>query len=53
MNRGSTSVEQARSLIAPGNPVPCAAFGDSWRDPLGQATYQRIVAHPPSGRLLP
>jgi hypothetical protein len=49
MNRGSTSVEQARSLIAPGNPVPCAAFGDSWRDPLGQATYQRIVAHPPSG----
>ena len=33
-------------MMAPGNPVPADAFGDSWDSPPGRETFQRIVAHP-------
>jgi hypothetical protein len=42
----SRALEHARSMMAPGNPVPADAFGDSWDSPPGRATFQRIVAHP-------
>ena len=40
------ALEHARSMMAPGNPVPADAFGDSWDSPPGRAAFQRIVAHP-------
>lgn len=42
----SRALEQARSMMAPGNPVPADAFDDSWDSPQGRVTLLRIVAHP-------
>jgi hypothetical protein len=45
----SRTLERARSMMAPGNPVPPDAFGDSWNDPSGHATFRQIVALPSDG----
>lgn len=38
------SVDRVRSMMGPGNPVPRNAPVDSWHDPHGQETRDRIVA---------
>lgn len=45
----SSTLERARSMMTPGNPVPPGAFGDSWNDPRGQAAFRQIIAQPGDG----
>lgn len=42
----SSTLEHARSMMAPGNPVPPGAFGDGWNDPSGQSAFRQIIAQP-------
>ena len=46
MNYVRSTVAQTRAMMAPGNPVPNDAFGDAWREPSGQAAYERIITRP-------
>jgi hypothetical protein len=48
MNR---TLERTRSIMAPGNPVPPGAFGDSWKDSRGQAAFRQIVTQPGGGSI--
>jgi hypothetical protein len=45
----SRTLERARSMMVPANPVPPNAFGDSWNYPSGHATFGQIVALPSDG----